>query len=118
MTRGLGRGFAEGWQGREIMEAIERARKLTDAELPQRDKAPEQLRAPGAVVDLLRTLLRLKAEQAGVAARLVANADELDRLVEAGPWHDLTRALRPRDAAPRAPHRPCARPPRARAARR
>ncbi len=80
MTRGLGRGFAEGWQGREIMEAIERARKLTDAELPQRDKAPEQLRAPGAVVDLLRTLLRLKAEQAGVAARLVANADELDRM--------------------------------------
>ena len=80
MTRGLGRGFAEGWQGREIMEAIERARNLTDAELPQRDKAPEQLRAPGAVVDLLRTLLRLKAEQAGVAARLVANADELDRM--------------------------------------
>ncbi len=41
---------------------------------------PSRYRAPGAVVDLLRTLLRLKAEQAGVAARLVANADELDRL--------------------------------------
>src|SRR5215813_12946313 len=70
MTRGLGRGFAEGWQGRE----------LPDSELPTRDKPPEQLRAPGAVVDLLRTLLRLKAEQAGVAARLVASADELDRM--------------------------------------
>jgi len=32
------------------------------------------------VVDLLRTLLKMKAEQAGVAARLVASADELDRL--------------------------------------
>jgi ribonuclease D len=80
MTRGLGRGFAEGWQGREIMEAIERARTMPDAELPTRDKPPEQLRAPSAVVDLLRTLLRLKAEQAGVAGRLVASADELDRL--------------------------------------
>ncbi len=80
MTRGLGRGFAEGWQGREIMEAIERARTVPEAELPTRDKAPEQLRAPSAVVDLLRTLLRLKAEQAGVAGRLVASADELDRL--------------------------------------
>ncbi len=80
MTRGLGRGFAEGWQGREILEAIERARKLPESELPTRDKPPEQLRAPSAVVDLLRTLLRLKAEQAGVAARLVASADELDRL--------------------------------------
>jgi ribonuclease D len=80
LTRGLGRGFAEGWQGREIMEAIERARSLPEADLPSRDRQPEQLRAPGAVVDLLRTLLRLKAEEAGVAARLVANADELDRL--------------------------------------
>ncbi|HSS87198.1 MAG TPA: ribonuclease D, partial [Reyranella sp.] len=80
MTRGLGRGFAEGWQGRELMEAIERARNVPEAELPTRDKAPEQLRAPSAVVDLLRTLLRLKAEQAGVAGRLVASADELDRL--------------------------------------
>ena len=80
LTRGLGRGFAEGWQGREIMEAIERARNVPESELPTRDRHPEQLRAPGAVVDLLRTLLRLKAEEAGVAARLVANADELDRL--------------------------------------
>jgi len=79
-TRGLGRGFAEGWQGRELMEAIEKARQTPEADLPTRDPRPEQLRAPGAVVDLLRTLLRLKAEQAGVAARLVANADELDRL--------------------------------------
>jgi ribonuclease D len=80
MTRGLGRGFAEGWQGRELLEAIEKARKVPDSELPTRDKAPEQLRAPGAVVDLLRTLLKMKAEQAGVAARLVASADELDRM--------------------------------------
>ncbi|WP_421999409.1 ribonuclease D [Reyranella sp.] len=79
-TRGLGRGFADGWQGRELIEALERARALPDSDLPTRDKAPEQLRAPGPVVDLLRTLLRLKAEQAGVAGRLVASADELDRL--------------------------------------
>lgn len=79
-TRGLGRGFADGWQGRELLEAIEKARKVPESELPTRDRAPEQLRAPGAIVDLLRTLLRLKAEQAGVAGRLVASADELDRL--------------------------------------
>ena len=80
LTRGLGRGFAEGWQGRELLEAIEKARNLPEGALPARERPPEQLRAPGAVVDLLRTLLRLKAEQAGVAARLVASADDLDRL--------------------------------------
>jgi ribonuclease D len=79
-TRGLGRGFAEGWQGRELLETVEKARNLPEADLPTRDKAPEQFRSPGPVVDLLRTLLRLKAEQAGVAARLVASADEIDRL--------------------------------------
>jgi len=80
LTRGLGRGFAEGWQGRELLEAIEKARNLPEGALPARERPPEQQRAPGAVVDLLRTLLRLKAEQAGVAARLVASADDLDRL--------------------------------------
>lgn len=80
LTRGLGRGFAEGWQGREILEAVDRARKMPEAQLPSRERPAEQLRAPGAVVDLLRTLLRLKAEQADVAARLVASADEIDRL--------------------------------------
>jgi ribonuclease D len=80
LTRGLGRGFAEGWQGREILEAIEKARKIPESQLPSRERPPEQLRAPSAVVDLLRTLLRLKAEEAGVAARLVASADEIDRL--------------------------------------
>src|SRR4029077_8662456 len=76
VTRGLGRGFAEGWQGRELMEAIEKARKIPESELPTRAGPPAQLRTPSAVVDLLRTLLKMKAEQAGVAARLVASADE------------------------------------------
>ncbi len=80
MTRGLGRGFAEGWQGREVLEAVEKAHQIPETDLPVRDRQPEQLRAPGAVVDLLRTLLRLKCEKADVAARLVANSDELDRL--------------------------------------
>ncbi|MBM3643401.1 MAG: ribonuclease D [Alphaproteobacteria bacterium] len=79
-TRGLGRGFAEGWQGRELLEAIERARALPESELPPRERQGEILRAPPAAVDLLRTLLRLRAEQAGVAARLVANAEDIDRI--------------------------------------
>jgi ribonuclease D len=33
-----------------------------------------------AVVDLLKTLLRLRAEAAGVAPRLIANAEDIERL--------------------------------------
>jgi ribonuclease D len=32
------------------------------------------------VMDLLRTLLRLRAEAAGVASRLIANAEDIERL--------------------------------------
>jgi ribonuclease D len=31
-------------------------------------------------VDLLKTLLRLRAEEAGVAPRLIANAEDIERL--------------------------------------
>ena len=80
LTRGLGRGFADGWQGREVLEAVDKAAKLPEADLPVRDKPPEQLRAPTAVVDLLRTLLRMRCDDADVATRLVASSDELDRI--------------------------------------
>lgn len=33
-----------------------------------------------AVVDLLKTLLRLRAEVAGVAPRLIANAEDIEKL--------------------------------------
>jgi ribonuclease D len=32
------------------------------------------------VIDLLKTLLRLRAEEAGVAPRLIANAEDVERL--------------------------------------
>jgi ribonuclease D len=63
-----------------VLEAVERAIKMPDADLPVRDKPPEQLRAASAVVDLLRTLLRLRCDEADVATRLVASSDELDRI--------------------------------------
>ena len=44
-------------------------------ERPRRKREP-----PPATVDLLKTLLRLRADEAGVAHRLIANAEDIERL--------------------------------------
>ncbi len=79
-TRGLGRGFTDGWQGAEVLGAIQRALDLPEEELPRvelRDEPPAGL-AP--VVELLRVLLKMKCDEHHVATRLVASAADLDAI--------------------------------------
>jgi ribonuclease D len=76
--RALGRPVAEGRIGGEILAAVERARALPDAELPE---LPEQRQLPagiGPLVELLKVLLRLVAEENDVAPRLIADNDDLE----------------------------------------
>ncbi|MGE0718985.1 MAG: ribonuclease D [Alphaproteobacteria bacterium] len=79
-TRGLGKGLAEGRYGGEILEAVARALDLPDADLPKpppREDTPPGL---GPLVELLRVLLKMKCEDAEVAQKLVASADDLERI--------------------------------------
>jgi ribonuclease D len=79
--RAVPRGFATSRLAKPLMDAIEQGRHGSapegagDLEKPRRRREP----SPGAV-DLLKTLLRLRAEEAGVAPRLIANADDIERL--------------------------------------
>jgi ribonuclease D len=79
--RAVPRGFASSRSGKALMEAIEEGQHAPppegagEAEKPRRKREP----SPGAV-DLLKTLLRLRAEEAGVAPRLIANVDDIERL--------------------------------------
>jgi ribonuclease D len=79
-TRGLGKNFAEGRFGTEILAAVERALALPEDErphMPQRREAPAGV---GPLVDLLRVLLKLRSEENAVAQRLVADADDLEAI--------------------------------------
>ena len=49
--------------------------EVTEPERKRRKREPSP-----AAVDLLKTLLRLRAEDAGVAPRLIANTDDIERL--------------------------------------
>ncbi len=78
--RAVPKGFANSRLGKGLMEAVAAGREAAPPEgvvhAPQRRK-----REPSpATIDLLKTLLRLRAEAANVAPRLIANAEDIEKL--------------------------------------
>jgi ribonuclease D len=78
-TRGLGKGFAEGKLGKEILDAV--AQGLADRDpppaIPQKAQSPPGL---GPLIELLRVLLKQRCEDHEVAQKLVASADDLEAI--------------------------------------
>jgi len=66
---------------RGIAEAVAAALALDETDLPKVAPPPKLPRGLGPRVDLLRVLLKAKCEEHHVAQRLVANTDDLERLV-------------------------------------
>lgn len=63
-----------------IMTAVKAALALKPEDFPQVDQDGPQLQVNTALADLLRVLLKAKSEEAGVAAKLIANSSDLDRI--------------------------------------
>lgn len=79
------RGLSAGWRNNDIggrlMAAIAEAQPLGPEELPDREPRRPGLTKDAALVsDLLKLLLKIRAKEAGVAARLIARSDELEAL--------------------------------------
>jgi ribonuclease D len=92
-TRGLGRGLAEGPQGKEILAAVERGLSQPEDQLPEVPSKPALPGKIGPVVDLLKVLLKMRCQDEGVAAKLVASSDDLELVAAFGEEADV-RALR------------------------
>ncbi len=82
------RTIPKGWErsssGTAIVESVNAALALPKEEMP---KAPRQSHAPegsGAAVELLKVLLKLTADKHGVAAKVIANSDDLDKIASEG----------------------------------
>ena len=95
--RALPRGYAASRQGKDLMSAIAAGLEGPPPDDLIMDEQRERGRGHGgrggrepspAALDLLKTLLRLRANEYGVAPRLVANADDLERLA-AGDDHGV-----------------------------
>jgi ribonuclease D len=79
-VRGLGRSFAEGRMGVDLLAAVARGVALPDHQCPQEDGAGEPPSGAASVVELLRVLLKMKCEDHHVASKLVASAGDLDAI--------------------------------------
>ena len=63
-----------------ILQAVKEGLELPQDALPKVPEASTHLQVNTALADLLRVLLKAKSEEAGVAAKLIANASDLDRI--------------------------------------
>jgi ribonuclease D len=80
--RSLPKGFERSRWGEAIIEAVTRGVERDPKTLPRLDRfrpAPNG----AATVELLKVLLRMTAESNGVAAKVIATVDELDRIAAA-----------------------------------
>jgi len=78
--RSLPKGFERSRWGEAIVEAVKRGVERDPKTLPHLERfrpAPNG----AATVELLKVLLRMTAESNGVAAKVIATVDELDRIV-------------------------------------
>ena len=93
---GLGsvRGLSATWKSNDIggrlMDAIAAAKPLAKEDMPDRAARGPGLGKEGALVaDLLKLLLKIRARELNVAARLIARSDDLEALAANGRSEDI-----------------------------
>ncbi len=79
-ARGIGRSFAESRAGVGLLEAIARAQALPPEFWPEPRRTVETPKHLGPVLELLKVLLKFKSAEHGVAQRLIASTEDLERI--------------------------------------
>jgi ribonuclease D len=80
-VRAVPKGFAASRLGKGLVEAIEAGRNAPPPDGSESGGQTRRRREPSpAAIDLLKTLLRLRCEAASVAPRLIANAEDIEKL--------------------------------------
>jgi ribonuclease D len=77
--RSLPKGFERSKWGEGILEAVKRGLERDPRTLPRLDR-PKPAINGAATVELLKVLLRMTSELHGVAAKVIATVDDLDRI--------------------------------------
>jgi ribonuclease D len=78
--RSLPKGFERSKWGQDILDAVKRGLARDLKTLPRIDRTRACANA-SATVELLKVLLRMTAEKHGVAAKVIATADDIERIV-------------------------------------
>jgi len=83
-TRGLGRKLAEGKQGLGILNAVQTALAMAEADCPPPPEKPDGPDGAGPAADLLKLLLKMVCREERVAQKLVASSAEIALLSALG----------------------------------
>ncbi|MEI6282667.1 MAG: ribonuclease D [Alphaproteobacteria bacterium] len=80
--RGVPRGFSGSKFGPDLVAAVREALASPEANAPAAPKAPsvQPPQSAGAVVELLKVLLKARSEEAGVASKLIATMSDLEKI--------------------------------------
>ena len=87
------RTIPKGWErsasGTAVIEAVNAALALPKAEMPHAPKPTRSPEGTGAAVELLKVLLKLISDKEGVAAKVIANTDDLEKIAAEGEDADV-----------------------------
>ena len=78
--RTIPRGFERSNTAKAILAAVVSALDLPDRELPRLPRPRTAPEHAGAAAELLKVLLKMVAEEQGVAARIIASTDDLEKI--------------------------------------
>jgi ribonuclease D len=78
--RALPKGFGGSKFAADLLEALRVAMQDPEAYAPVIERGPPPAQNQGAVVELLKVLLKARAEDAGVAAKLIATVADLEKI--------------------------------------
>ena len=81
--RSVPKGFAGSRFAPDLLAALRDALSDPEAYAPVIERGPPSPQAQGAVVELLKVLLKARAEDAGVASKLIATVSDLERIAQA-----------------------------------
>ncbi|MBU0585852.1 MAG: ribonuclease D [Alphaproteobacteria bacterium] len=83
----------KGWErsstATALLEVINKALSLPKDEMPKAPRPQQQAEGSNAAAELLKVLLRLVAEKEGVAAKVLATSDDIDRIASEGESADV-----------------------------
>ncbi len=87
--RSIPKGWERSAQAAGLIAAVQSALALPKEELPRMPRQQQSPEGSAAAADLLKVLLKLVTEAHGVAAKIVASSDDIDRIAAEGDKADV-----------------------------
>ncbi|MCP8895663.1 ribonuclease D [Shinella daejeonensis] len=87
--RTIPKGWERSQSGAALLEAVREALAIPKAELPRLPRQQHVPEGAAAATEMLKVLLKLVSEKQGVAAKIIANSDDLEKIAIDGESADV-----------------------------